>query len=345
MVPITNLQDPSPKGALKKKNLTALTVADLPKEKPDLNHKKIARFQHIAEWMSEWISNGLQDKTLSDKHLLPNKYAIAKYLEVSVGTIQNAIRYIEDQGFVESKKCFGTLIRPSNKPNRLFYKSENQRDRAVKVIKKFIVDNDYLTGEFLPSARHLSLSLQIKLSTLNLALNFLDTSEILENRGKRGNKLNWRIKRIPTLGNESDETSTKLADDIKQFIKKEYQCGDKIPSTCKLAESFMVSQRSICIAMAQLTREGVIHRMRGRYGTFVTSKEVHPPTYLHSTAYEQLLTIISEQEPGSKLPNTEALAQRINQSYTTTQRALQAITTQGSIASKKGKYGGRFVKE
>ena len=49
-------------------------------------------------------------------NILPSKAEFAFYLlGVSIGTMQNAFRQIEDAGVVESKQCIGTLVRDINR--------------------------------------------------------------------------------------------------------------------------------------------------------------------------------------------------------------------------------------
>ncbi len=56
---------------------------------------------------------------LKENTLLPKKSDLAYYLGVSVGTVQNAIRFVEDAGYLESKQRIGTILRDANNSNLL----------------------------------------------------------------------------------------------------------------------------------------------------------------------------------------------------------------------------------
>ena len=87
-----------------------------------------------------WIVDALKNGRLTENHLLPRKQDIAAYLGVSVGTVQNAIRYIEDEGHVESKQRIGTLLRHVAHSGQRMRKQTSKRDQAVCAIQQYILD-------------------------------------------------------------------------------------------------------------------------------------------------------------------------------------------------------------
>ena len=139
-----------------KSTMTKLTVACLPSEIPDLNSVDSTKDNIIAAWLQNWIKNDLSTGKISTGNLLPQKADIAKYLGVSIGTVQNAIRYIEDNGYVESKQRIGTMVKDLNFSDAQVRKQTSKRDRVIASIKKLIIDNNYKVDESLPSSREFS---------------------------------------------------------------------------------------------------------------------------------------------------------------------------------------------
>jgi DNA-binding GntR family transcriptional regulator len=134
----------------KKSVLQRLTVAALPKETPDLNAVDATKDNIIASWIQEWITTDLKAGRIKTQNLLPQKADIAKYLGVSVGTVQNAIRYVEDNGYVESKQRIGTMIKDLNDSTSQVRKQTSKRDKVITSIKKLILQEQYKIIEALP---------------------------------------------------------------------------------------------------------------------------------------------------------------------------------------------------
>lgn len=83
---------------------------------------------------------------ISAGNLLPGKPDLAFLLGVSIGTIQNALRFVEDAGYVQSKQCIGTIINGKN-PNPEIRKLTSKREIASEKIKQFIVSRNFKAGE------------------------------------------------------------------------------------------------------------------------------------------------------------------------------------------------------
>jgi DNA-binding GntR family transcriptional regulator len=344
--------------------LLRLTVADLPRKTPDFMSPGVSKDMLIAEWLRGWINTGLTNKTLHEHHLLPRKLDIAQYLDVSVGTVQNAIRYVEDDGWVESKQRIGTLIRQPNSEARL-RKQTSKRDQAVSSIKQFIIDNDYQPEQFLPSAREVAKLIGSAPNTTRLALEFLASVGILESLGTRGNKANWLLKQLPVLTEddvpkaiESQTLIDHLERDLKRMIATEFEVNDKLPSHIQLAERFKVSIKTVHDAMKRLADQRVIQSKRGRYGTFILRKPttdffdldgVFMPAdqvtfYNYEKAEQQLKELILAQYGvGEKLPSMGQLSEQLQVSGNTVRKALQSLAKQSLVVFSRGRYGGTFV--
>ena len=95
---------------IEKAELKRIEISQLPKEIPNFKNSFESKDSVIKKWLTDWIKTGVQKGRLQENSLLPKKQDLAYYLGVSVGTIQNAIRFVEDAGFLESKQRIGTII-------------------------------------------------------------------------------------------------------------------------------------------------------------------------------------------------------------------------------------------
>ncbi|MBQ8636165.1 GntR family transcriptional regulator, partial [bacterium] len=98
----------------KKSDLTKIKISDITVELPDLKNCDESKSIVIGKWLSEWIKSDLASGKIQVNNIIPSKAEFAYLLGVSVGTMQNAFRYLEDLGFVESKQCIGTMIKDYN---------------------------------------------------------------------------------------------------------------------------------------------------------------------------------------------------------------------------------------
>ena len=108
---------------LEKNELKRIEISQLPKEIPDFKNSFESKDSVIKKWLTDWITSGVKKGKISENTLLPKKADLAYYLGVSVGTVQNAIRFVEDSGLLESKQRIGTIIRSSNTSNPIIRKA------------------------------------------------------------------------------------------------------------------------------------------------------------------------------------------------------------------------------
>lgn len=353
-----------------KSDLNRIEIASLPKEKPDFKAPGASKDGLVTEYLTKFIVNGIQKGTLNEQTLLPRKQDIAKHLGVSVGTVQNAIRVIEDYGHVESKQRIGTMVRDANKADSAgrIRKQTSKRDRAVLAVKKYIIDQKIKVGEPMPSAREIADAIDSAPNTTRLALEYLTNEGVLFSYGTRGNKANWELKEVPTLDKGVDTTvsSETLIDqverDLKDLIAKTFPVGEKLPSHLELADTLKVSIKTIHDAMKRLGEQRIVSSKRGRYGTFVLRK----PGTDFVTAADKLFVPVDEQENfytyqkvedylqqlikqeykvGDKLPAMGDLSDKLDVSSNTIRKALQSLGKQGIVKFSRGRYGGTFVKK
>lgn len=349
-----------------KAGLLRVEISQLPREIPDFQAPGATKDTLIAEWLRNWIVGSLKTGTVTEKHLLPKKSEIATYLGVSVGTVQNAIRYIEDEGHVESKQRIGTLVRNADNSGQRMRKQTSKRDQAVLAIKKYIVENDFQPAQTLPSAREIAKTINSAPNTTRLALEYLSGVGILKSLGNRGNKANWALRVIPDVetGNvcaiESETLIDQLERDLKKLIAENFSINDKLPSHLELSEIFKVSIKTVHDAMRRLAEQGILRSKRGRYGTYVVRKpdasklmpldtSIFVPAeevtfYNYEKVERHLKTLIRENHKvGDKLPAMGVLSKDLDVSSNTIRKALQNLAKEKMVSFSRGRYGGTYV--
>ena len=361
------LEHISDKLIIEKASLTRVETNLLPKKLPVFKNSKVTKDILIAKWVENWIKQGLKTNKFKAGMLFPKKADIAAHLGSSLGTVQNAIRYIEDEGFVESKQRIGTLIKDSTEENSVLRKQTSKRDLAIKAIQKYIIDKNCEIGKPLPSSRDLAVAIGCATNTTRLALEYLSTKNIIKSMGNRGNKANWILVSIPNISSNENiniETDT-LVDmtqrDLKAYIQENFSVGDKLPPHKILSNELKVSIKTVHDAMKVLINEGILSAKRGRYGTTIIrlpnqdkssmrlEDMIFAPAqdakfYNYEKIEEYLKnTIATKYNIGDKLPPMNVLAKELNVSGNTIRKAVQSLQKQCLIEISRGKYGGTVI--
>ena len=265
---------------LEKSELKRIEISQLPKEIPDFKNSFDKKDSIIKNWLTDWITKGLAKGKLQENTLLPKKQDLAYYLGVSVGTVQNAIRCVEDSGLLESKQRIGTILRSSNSSNPIIRKASSKREKIIAQIKQYILQQNLKKGNTLPSVRALSNIFGNSTNTTRLALEFLASQGMLEQKIFRTNEANWTLSAVPVLNDEekaflsedgicADTLVEKIEAELKNYIKENLKVGDKMPSHQELSDILKVSIKTIHDALQSLVTQGYLLTRRGRYGTTV----------------------------------------------------------------------------
>ncbi len=356
---------------LEKAELKRIEINELPKEIPNFKNTFESKDSIIKKWLSDWIISAFKSGKIKENNLLPKKSDLAYYLGVSVGTIQNAIRSVEDSGLLESKQRIGTVIRNFEASNPIVRKSPSKREKVIAQIKKIIIDNNYKINQPLPSSRQISSIIGNSTNTTRLALEFLCSKGILETKPFRTNEANWILKKIPVLTDEEkalcseDSISNTLVlqveKDLKEYIKANHKVGEKLPAHFELSEILKVSVKTVHDAMKVLIDEGILLARRGRYGTTIIrmpgqnllqpaietsifAKAEDAAIYSYQKMENKIKNYIKNNfEIGDKLPSMEALSKEFDVSSNTIRKALQNLSRSGYVHFSRGRYGGTFV--
>ena len=344
-----------------KSELHKLKTEDISIALPELKNINQSKSIAIANWLIKLIDT---DKSFQPNCLLPSKPELAYLLGVSIGTIQNSLRYIEDLGYVESKQCIGTIIRDRSKSLTL-RKLTSKREVAINAIKKYILDKKFKPGQTLSSSRSIASAIGCSANTTRLAMEYLSAINIIEHKYKNANEAGWLVKsidfQIDDIEHENITLVKKVENDLKDYIAQNLKIGDRLPAHAELANRLSASIKTIHDALKILIDDGILLARRGRYGTTVikmpygNSIDIKKETSIFASAadtafyyYEKtqnhIKKLIAEKyEIGSKLPSIIELSKTLDLSPNTIRKAFHNLAKEGYLAFSRGRYGGTFV--
>lgn len=342
-----------------------LTVNDLPKQLPDFKNSELPKDRLTEKWLTDWIVNSIQAKRINVGDILPKKNVIAQYLGISVGTVQNAIRYTEDKGYLQSKQRTGTFVAEFSGHTDVIKKQTSKRDVTVFKVKKYIVENGI--DSVMPPASEIAKSINVSTNTVRLAyLNLCDTGYLKYTSGKSGKKV-LKVVNIPDVSTDdkaqiSKSLVDKTTEDLSNFITKNLKKGDKLHTRAELAKLLEVSIKTVHDAVNILEAKGILLSRRGRYGTVIVKMpeeaEIFQPMkersifakaedaafYRWEKIENKILDMIkTEYEAGMKLPSMEELSEKFDVSTNTIRKALKILSEKGIVDFERGRYGGTFV--
>lgn len=343
-----------------KKELDRIKISDISLGLPDLKNCTGPKAVAVGKWLINLIEN---DSCVKPQCLLPTKPELAYLLGVSIGTVQNALRYIEDLNYVESKQCIGTIVKDRNNCGKSIRKLTSKRELAISSIKKYIVDENYKQGAALPSSSVLSDVTGFSANTTRLALEYLAAAGILEHRPGKSKETGWIVKSTD-FSVESVDNNTlvqKIEKDLKKYITENLKVGDKLPAHSHLSSKLSVSIKTVHDGLKLLISEGILLARRGRYGTTVIkmpddkSLPVKKETSIFASApeaafyyYEKTQNHIKKMiaqnyEIGAKLPSVSELSSQLDLSPNTIRKAIHNLAKEGYLTFSRGRYGGTFV--
>ncbi len=347
---------------IKKNNLREIKTDEILIDLPDLKNIKESKAIVIGKWLAGWIKTDLKNGKIHPSDLLPTKSEFAYLLGVSIGTMQNAFRYLEDLNIVESKQCIGTMIK--NNQNKTLRKLTSKREIAIEKIKQYIIDNKILVGSSLPSSRKIAEHIQCSANTTRLALENLSANGILTHKFKNAKDVGWILKTDNFSIDKKTTNETlvnKIQEELKSYIKNNLRVGDKMPAHEILSQELNASIKTIHDALKILIDERILLARRGRYGTTVTKMpnemivEQRRETSIFASAqdtafyyYEKTQNLIKKMiaenyQTGDKLPSIMQLSKQLDLSPNTIRKAFNNLAKEGYLVFSRGRYGGTFV--
>lgn len=353
-----------------KSKLRKLSIKDVSIPLPDLKNAFEPKPIVIANWIMDWLDADFKTGKIEETDILPQKAEFAYNLGVSVGTIQNALRYVEDKGYVESKQRIGTIVKDRKKETSIVKKLTSKRDVCIDLIKKYILDKKIKPGQKIPSSRILANIIKTSQNTTRLALEYLCSQNILEHNSKNSSEICLILKTNEfsypksTIDISSNVTLVeKIEKELENYITKKMNIGDKLPAHEKLSVELKVSIKTIHDALKELVKKGILLPHRGRYGTtvikipgktnaltkkedsiFAPAKETAFYNYEKTQNHIKAL-IINDYKINSKLPSILDLSKEMDLSPNTIRKALNNLADEGYLRFLRGRYGGTFVIE
>ena len=348
---------------MKKIKNNRLSINDLPKQVPDFKNSKMSKDRLTEQWLIQWIVSSLASNKIKRGDILPQKHIIAEYLGVGIGTVQNAIRYTEDKGYLQSKQKTGTLIAGYSNHNTL-KKQTSKRDAAVCKIKKHIIEMGI--DSVLPPAAVLAKKIKVSANTVRLAyLHLCDTGFLQYSPGKSGKKM-LRVVELPEMPSDRNTSHISLVEkteqDLADYITKNMHKGDKLLTRFELSKILNVSVKTVHDAVNSLEEKGILLSRRGRYGTVIAqmpneaaifqpmrersifAKADDAIFYRWERIENSIVKMIKEEfEPGMKLPSMGILSEKFDVSTNTIRKALRMLSNKGIVDFQRGRYGGTFV--
>lgn len=297
--------------------------------------------EKLSKWIISWIVLSLKNKKIRPGDLLPPKSELACHIGVSLGTMQNVFRLVEDAGYIESKQKLGSFIK--DRTGKPIEKLTSKKDLTADVIKKYLKDNRFKSGDVLIPIRELAKMTGVSTATVRAAVMNLVIQGVLEKK-KNSFVLTGRSFRTDNI--TAKTLVGKVASNIKTYIIENLQPGDKIPTNKELSKMFKVSLKTVHDSVKMLSKEGVVHTRRGQYGTIVMSitgrNDIEQYNY---EKVEKLIKnlIISNYKVGDKIPSIKALAAEYKTGEKTVKKALDNLFADGYITFIRGRYGGTFV--
>lgn len=350
-----------------KSQLEKIDITNIDFKLPELKNITESKSVVIAKWLADWIKHDLQCGKIKINNILPSKSEFAYLLGVSIGTVQNSFRYLEDLGYVESKQCIGTLVKDYKKQTTTLRKLTSKRELAIEEIKRYILTGGFSVGSRLPSSRTIATIIGYSANTTRLALEYLATKNILLHKFKNSKDSGWVLQSVDfdiksSKNNYGPETLVDMVvKDLENYITKNLRVGDKIPSHAKLSKALKASIKTVHDALSVLIERGILLARRGRYGTSVIRmphSEIpsqKPETSIFAPAqdtafyhYEKTQNYIKRMiaqnyEVGDKLPSIKELSAMLDLSPNTIRKAFHNLAQEGYLVFSRGRYGGTFV--
>ena len=352
----------------KKSQFEQIKISNIRMELPDLKNIECSKSSAVAKWISDWIKQDLTSGKIKVNNILPSKSEFAYKLGVSIGTIQNALRLLEDLGYVESKQCIGTLVKDYKRNNNTsMRKLISKRDLAVEAIKRYILTDGFKIGSKLPSSRTIATIIGFSQNTTGMAMENLCVQNILRKKPNPGKGSSWCLisldfKPVSYTNSKKSETLVDMVvKDLEAYIADNLKIGDKIPAHDVLSKELKASIKTVHDALKILIDRGILLARRGRYGTSVIRLPndkiltFKPETSIFASAQETAFyhyektqkhikkMIAQNYEIGDKLPSIQEMSKKMDLSPNTIRKAFHNLARDGYLVFSRGRYGGTFV--
>ncbi len=221
---------------------------------------------------------------------LPSIRNLAAKIGASHNTTRLALDTLTQAGYLEKKFAKGNEIKWFVVKNEigeyeksLSAKSQTLSQKLEEKIQNYITEN-YKTGDKILSNEEFALYFNVSIKTINDAMKNLNKKGIILSRRGYYGTIYVSNPNNPQIRTEKGEKSIfmtspikkerekflynweKALGEVKKYIIKNYETGDKIPSMKELGNILKVSPNTIRKAVNILCAEDILHTQRGKYG-------------------------------------------------------------------------------
>lgn len=260
-------------------------IADV--DNKDLNHIKM--FSKKDKALIE-IKKHLLQRGYNENEIIPSTTELAHEIKTSVNTTRLAIIELVRAGVLRKEIHTRNVILFLNSKIKLSEKekgqsSEIKNKNLVKIlkekVKKYLIQN-YKAGDKILSNKELAKIFNVSIRTMNSCMKeFHKEKIILSRRGKYGsiflggegrNKLQEKSMFMSDVKSQKEIKKNyayrweNAYTNIKQYILKNHEAGDKTLSMQQFAEILNTSVTTIKRAVGELTKEGILYPLKGKYG-------------------------------------------------------------------------------
>ena len=226
-----------------------------------------------------------------------------------------------------------------NKVDKIFLWLKNWLEQSIKT-------NQIKYGDKLPLKEDLAFHIGVSTGTIQNVYRRLEDYGLVESKQRIGtfviNKNN--NKKNPKMTSKKDSA----IETLKIFIKNNYQQGEKLFSTRKLAKILEISNTIIQLALQNLTYENILEKKNKYYYVKKTNyevKQIENKTLAEKTAEKIEKYIKSTNNKEKKIKSHKEFSKMYNVSLKTIHDALKILSKKGLIYSRRGRYGTTLTNE
>ncbi len=223
----------------------------------------------------------------SENEIIPSVIELAHEIKTSTNTCRLAVMELIREGVLRKEIYKKNVMLFLNSKIKLTEKEKNEikNRNLVKIlkekIKKHIVQN-YKTGDKIPTNLEFAKMFNVSVRTVNIAMKELNKDKtILSRRGNYGsvflntNSKDTRSEKSMFMSGPKQKKEVKknysykwesAYTNIKQYILKNHEAGDKILSMMQFATMLNTSVTTVKKAVSELSKEGILYAQKVKYG-------------------------------------------------------------------------------
>lgn len=209
----------------------------------------------------------------------------------------------------------------------------------IKWIKNSLKAGKIKSYDLLPSKGDLAFHIGVSKGTIQNVFRYVEDCGLVVSKQRIGTYIKGDMPQTEKLTSKRELAIEEIK---KYIINNNYQVGDLMISTRKLAEIIGISNATIRMAMGSLVSEGIIAKKNNSFIVINADfdiETIRPQSLVEKIAQNLREYIKSEYKTGEKLPTNPELAKMFNVSVKTIHDAIKCLSKEGILRSKRGQYG------